>query len=320
MTNARIVSLVLGGAVAGLLLGAGPAPAQDAELLSSRGRTVHITRPGSYRLGHNLKLTGGGVAVVISAGGVSLDLGGHALIGPGGKQGTGVLVQGGHDVSVRNGTIQGFAFGVQVVNAFNVRIQGLQITGEDGGGPPPGEVGIMILNSRGVEAFRNVISRVFLGVFVRGGGSVATASPRTPSPRARTASSASATTPDGLTPPDPRDLVYSNLVSGSTSASDGPQSAGTSSARTTSPSCRWRSRSCRRGRNVSRRTPRSASTDRAASRSVRSSRAEVLRRPRFRVRAVGGRGPPQASRRRIPLRSFTQGLTGPAAASWVLRS
>jgi nitrous oxidase accessory protein NosD len=229
MKNARIVSSVLGGAVAGLLLGAGPAPAQDAGPLSSRGRTVHITRPGSYRLGHNLKLTGGGAAVVISAGGVSLDLGGHALIGPGGKQGTGVLVQGGHDVSVRNGTIQGFGFGVQVVNAFNVRIQGLQIAGEGGGGPPPGEVGIMILNSRGVEAFHNVISRVFLGVFVRGGGSGGNRIAENTIAAGANGQLGICYNPDGLgTPAGPSgDLVYGNLVSGfNVGIQTSPQSAG----------------------------------------------------------------------------------------------
>src|SRR5262245_48387691 len=171
MKTSRAVLSVQGIALSCFLLGALPALAQDVELQSSSGSTIHITRPGSYRLRHDVTLRSAGTAVVISSNGVSLDLGGHALIGPGGKQGIGVLVEGGHEVGVRNGTIQGFGFGVQVMNAFNVKLQGLQIGGEDAGGPPPGEVGILILNSRGVEAFRNVISRVFLGVFVRGGGS-----------------------------------------------------------------------------------------------------------------------------------------------------
>jgi nitrous oxidase accessory protein NosD len=163
-----------------------------------------------------VRLSSPGTAIVISSGGVSLDLGGHALIGPGGKQGIGVLVQGGQEVSVRNGTIQGFGFGVQVVNAFNVKIQGLQINGEDGGGPPPGEVGIMIVNSRGVEAFRNTISRVFLGIFVRGGGSGGNRIAENTLAAGENGQLGVCYNPDGLgTPAGPSgDLVYNNLVSG----------------------------------------------------------------------------------------------------------
>jgi hypothetical protein len=216
MNTSQAVLSVRGIALSGLLLGASPALAQEAEKLSSSGNTVHITRPGSYRLRHNVKLSSAGTAVLISSGGVSLDLGGHALIGPGGKQGIGVLVQGGHEVSVRNGTIRGFGFGVQVVGASNVKLQGLQIGGEDAGGPPPGEVGILILNSRGVEAFRNVISRVFLGVFVRGGGSGGNRIAENTLSAGATGQLGICYNPDGLgTPEGPSgDLVYNNLVSG----------------------------------------------------------------------------------------------------------
>jgi nitrous oxidase accessory protein NosD len=216
MKSTRIVSSALGAALGGLLLGAGPVLAQEVELVSSSGGTLHITRPGSYRLRHNVTLRSAGTAVVISSGGVSLDLGGHALIGPGGKQGIGVLVEGGHDVSVRNGTIQGFGFGVQVMNAFNVKIQGLQINGEDGGGPAPGEVGTMVVNSRGVEAFRNTISRVFLGIFVRGGGTGGNRIAENTLAAGANGQLGVCYNPDGLgTPAGPSgDLVYNNLVSG----------------------------------------------------------------------------------------------------------
>ena len=216
MKRMRVVLSVVAAALGGSLLAAGPAPAQEVQSLSSSGKTVHITRPGSYRLSHNVRLKGAGSAVVISVAGVSLDLNGHALIGPGGKQGTGILVQGGHGVSVRNGTIQGFGFGVQVVNAFNVRIQGLQIDGEDGGGPPPGEVGIMILNSRGVEVSRNVISRVFLGVFVRGGSSGGNRIAENTLAAGASGQLGICYNPDGLGSAEgpSGDLVYANLVSG----------------------------------------------------------------------------------------------------------
>lgn len=192
-----VTALVLAGAVA--------ASAQEVQSLSSSsGGTLRITRPGSYRLRDDINLRGTGAAVVIAADGVSLDLGGHFLAGPGGKQGTGILVDGGRNVSVKNGTLHGFGFGVEVRNATNVKIQGLQISGDDGGGPPPGEVGILILNSRGVEATRNVIARVFLGVFVRGGGSGANRLFENTLAGETTARSGSATTPMASeAPPDP---------------------------------------------------------------------------------------------------------------------
>lgn len=212
VSSLSLASLALGG----LMLGSAPAAAQAVELVSTGGKTVHITRPGSYRLTHNLRLRGAGAAVVISASGVSLDLGGHALVGPGGTQGTGVLVDGGNDVSVRNGTLRGFGFGVQVLNAVNVKLQGLQIDGEDRGGPPPGEVGVMIVNSRGVEAFRNTISRVFLGIFVRGGGSGGNRIAENTVVAGANGQLGVCYNPDGLgTPLGPSgDLVYNNLVSG----------------------------------------------------------------------------------------------------------
>jgi nitrous oxidase accessory protein NosD len=216
MKRTRVVSSAVGAALGGLLLGAVPAPAQEVELRSSSGETVQIRRPGSYRLRHDVRLRSEGAAVVISSGGVSLDLGGHALIGPGGKQGIGVLVQGGHDVNVRNGTIQGFGFGVQVVGAFNVKLERLQIGAEDGGGPPPGDVGIMIVNSRGVEVFRNTISRVFLGIFVRGGGSGGNRIAENTLAAGANGQLGVCYNPDGLgTAAGPSgDLVYNNLVSG----------------------------------------------------------------------------------------------------------
>jgi nitrous oxidase accessory protein NosD len=215
MKRNRIATSVAAGLI-GLALAAGPARALEAEPLANGGRTVHITRPGSYRLAHDVRLRSDGNAIVISSGGVSLDLGGHALIGPGAKQGIGILVRGGHGVNVRNGTIRGFGFGVQVVDAANVKLEGLQIGGEDAGGPPPGEVGIMIVNSRGVEAVRNGISRVFLGIFVRGGGSGGNRIAENTLAAGASGQLGICYNPDGLGSPDgpTGDLVYNNLVSG----------------------------------------------------------------------------------------------------------
>ncbi len=165
-------------------------------------------------VGVDVRLKGTGAAVVID--GVSLDLAGHVLSGPGGKQGTGIMIDGRRNVSVKNGTLRGFGFGVQVANSVNVKLQGLQITGDDAGGPPPGEVGIMIVNSRGVEATRNVIARVFLGLFVRGGGSGANRLFENTLAGGAMGQIGICYNPDGLgTPTGPAgDLVYLNLVSG----------------------------------------------------------------------------------------------------------
>lgn len=134
------------------------------------GSTV-ITRPGSYVLARGFRLSEAGTAILITADKVSLDLNGNTLTGPGDKQGVGVRVDGATAVHVHGGTIAGFGMGVQVTGSNNVRVEGLQIQGEDGGGPPPGEVGVLVVNSRAVTVEHNTVSRTFLGIFVRGGGS-----------------------------------------------------------------------------------------------------------------------------------------------------
>jgi hypothetical protein len=217
MNLTLIRSPFVAGVASLVLVAAAESSAQEVSSLSfNGGRTVRIERPGSYRLRHDVRLKGTGAAIVIAADGVTLDLGGHTLTGPGGKLGTGIMVEGRRNVSVKNGTLHGFGFGVQVVNSVNVKVQGLQITGDDAGGPPPGEVGILVLNSRGVEATRNVIARVFLGLFVRGGGSGANRLFENTLAGGDTGQIGICYNPDGLgTPTGPSgDLVYLNLVSG----------------------------------------------------------------------------------------------------------
>ena len=217
MNRALIRSSIAAG-VASLVLAVGAeSSAPEVSSLTFRGgRTVRIDRPGSCRLRHDVRLKGPGAAIVIAADGVSLDLAGHSLTGPGGKLGTGIMIDGRRNVSVKNGTLRGFGFGVQVANSVNVKVEGLQITGDDAGGPPPGEVGILILNSRGVEATRNVIARVFLGLFVRGGGSGANRLFENTLAGGDTGQLGICYNPDGLgTSTGPSgDLVYLNLVSG----------------------------------------------------------------------------------------------------------
>ncbi|HEY8226935.1 MAG TPA: NosD domain-containing protein [Pyrinomonadaceae bacterium] len=174
-----------------------------------------ITESGSYVLLRDIALGAPGTAIVIAADNVSLNLNGHALIGPGNKQGVGVAVEGVSGVSVHDGMISGFGTCVSIVNAHNVRAESLQIRGEDGGGPPPGEVGVLVLNSRGVVLRENTISRTFLGIFVRGGGSGGNRISANTITGGQNGQIGICYNPDGSSnPAGPKgDLVYNNLIS-----------------------------------------------------------------------------------------------------------
>jgi hypothetical protein len=144
------------------------------EVTSSSERPLRhptvIEHPGKYVLQRDIYA--GDTAIIIRASQVTLDLDGHFIWGPGGKKGVGIQVKGVSNVAVRKGTIARFGTAVEVANARNVRIEQLQLTGEDlGGAPPDIETGIMVIDSRGVFAQGNVIVDTFLGIFVRGGGS-----------------------------------------------------------------------------------------------------------------------------------------------------
>lgn len=133
-------------------------------------RPTTITEPGVYVVQRSFFSPDEWPAIVVAASGVTIDLGGHTLSGPGGRRGLGILVDGVRGVRIINGTLASFGIGVQVSGADNVTVRGLQIIGEDLGGTPPAiEIGVLVVNSRGVVLTENTISRVFLGIFVRGG-------------------------------------------------------------------------------------------------------------------------------------------------------
>jgi hypothetical protein len=131
-----------------------------------------IDRPGSYLLADDIVTHDDSPAIVIATNEVSLDLGGHRLVGPPGRMGMGVAVMGGTDVRIHNGSIARYGIGVFLNAAKNVIVENVQIDGVDSGGTPPDiEIGILLLNTRGARIADNVITDTFLGIFVRGDGS-----------------------------------------------------------------------------------------------------------------------------------------------------
>ncbi len=145
-----------------------PAVSQESRPVARPGV---IDRPGSYHLIQDLRLnTSQGAGLTITASGVTLDLNGHEIMGPGGKFGTGVEIQGAEGVEVRNGSLSYLAFGVVVRDSANVKLKGMRIRGQ---GLPvvelPPEAGFMVVQSRNVVIEGNAIYNTGLGVFMRGG-------------------------------------------------------------------------------------------------------------------------------------------------------
>ena len=132
-----------------------------------------IGSPGSYVLIRDLTVNSAAdSAIRITSGGVTLDMNGYQISGPGGNMGVGITIAGATGVKVTNGVFASLGMAVVVMNSNNVSLSGLQIRAQDVAvmAPPP-EVGIMIVQSKAVTVENNVISNVGLGVFVRGGQS-----------------------------------------------------------------------------------------------------------------------------------------------------
>lgn len=158
------------------LLPAPEAAAEEPGVQERATRTIRrptvITRPGVYTVAREFTGPEAGAAIVIAASDVTLDLAGRTLTGAGGLGTTGVRVIGARNVRVHGGGLAGFQIGIEVADASNVRIEKVQVAGNDLGGTPPDvEIGIMIVDSRAVTVSHNVVSDTFLGIFVRGEGS-----------------------------------------------------------------------------------------------------------------------------------------------------
>ncbi len=145
-----------------------PSMADDESDSGGIGAPTVITKPGNYKLRRSLTARSDRPLITIASDNVALDLDGMTLTGLGGKQGAGIVVEGRANVAVRNGFLRNFGTAVQVANSSNVRLEDLQISGEDIQGLPP-ETGILLVNTRAARLTGNVIHRTFLGIFVRGG-------------------------------------------------------------------------------------------------------------------------------------------------------
>jgi Periplasmic copper-binding protein (NosD) len=130
-----------------------------------------INRPGVYHLKRDLSVRDGD-GIVITASNVTLHLNGSQVSTLARGTGRGIVVQGAQGVSISGGRVGGFNANVMLTDSHNVRVDGLQITG-DGLAPNngPTEIGLLLVNSWGCDILNNTVTAVNLGVFVRGGKS-----------------------------------------------------------------------------------------------------------------------------------------------------
>lgn len=148
-----------------------PAPADpesESAAAFTRTRTRVIHRPGVYELFRDEQV-GDMTAIEIRADNVTFDLAGRSISGLGGLQGVGIRIVDADNVRVFGGSLKDLAIGVQVMSSTNVTIEDLQIDGQDlGGAPPAVEIGVLLVDSKGVRVSGNTITDTFLGIFVRG--------------------------------------------------------------------------------------------------------------------------------------------------------
>jgi len=107
--------------------------------LTSYGQTVisqvpyQITRPGSYVLENSLSFSEAGGhtnAIEIKADNVTLDFAGHTLAHESGSQaGSGVLVDGTHLVTIKNGTVSNFHFGILLQSGGSNVVENMRVLG-----------------------------------------------------------------------------------------------------------------------------------------------------------------------------------------------
>jgi parallel beta-helix repeat protein len=150
----------------------------SALLTSTASAQWAINKAGSYKLYANHTVAAGD-GIVITASNVTLDLNGFTAAttanatttapAPGPTGTRGIVIMGAKNVQISNGHVHGFNINVAVIDSQNVRVDGLQITGNNlapSGGPT--EISFMLLNSYGCDIMNNTCSSTNLGIFVRG--------------------------------------------------------------------------------------------------------------------------------------------------------
>jgi parallel beta-helix repeat protein len=98
--------------------------------------------------------------LVVGAPGITIDLGGHRIDGTG--TGDGVDNSAGHaNVTIRNGTLSGFGYGVWIKDASGNVLTGLRLTGNNDG--------IELSGATGTEVRGNAVRGNGLGIYMDGG-------------------------------------------------------------------------------------------------------------------------------------------------------
>ena len=128
---------------------------------------ITINESGSYVLTSNLTVTTGN-AININADNVTLDLNGHGIYGPGTGTGYGISAVNCYNITIKNGIVRGFYFGIYLGNDDNHkgaghRIEGIQASNN-------GLYGIYVCYStvtnctannngdRGIYAFKSIVT------------------------------------------------------------------------------------------------------------------------------------------------------------------
>lgn len=93
-----------------------------------------INQPGHYYLTLNIVHIGSGSAISINADNVSLDLGGFRIVGNADETSTGIGAGAVAHTVIENGTITGFATGIDVRQARYARIERVAVDAGDSGG------------------------------------------------------------------------------------------------------------------------------------------------------------------------------------------
>ena len=135
------------------------------------GPTI-ITEPGAYRVAQDFSATEDGI--VIRADDVQLFLEDHTITGPGNKAGRAIVVDGVKNASISGGTLRTFGIGVVLLGASGSSVRDVTVEGGDETAAPPTnppQIGFLLVNSWRNSLTANELSRVNLGIFVRGAGS-----------------------------------------------------------------------------------------------------------------------------------------------------